>query len=73
MFTEFNISFRLPSSDTCKSCDQLKIYNESAQTQNHDDKVNELPNERELHVPIADTMTQDLHTQRTAAMHNTLF
>jgi hypothetical protein len=34
--------------------------------------VNELPKERELHVHIANTMTDDLHMQRTAAMHNTL-
>jgi len=34
--------------------------------------VNELPKERELYVHIEDTMTDDLHTQRTAAKHYTL-
>lgn len=41
------------------------MYNESAQIKNDDEKVNEPPKDRELHVHIADTMTDDLHTQRT--------
>jgi hypothetical protein len=31
--------------------------------------VNELPKERELHVHLEDTMTDDIHIQRAAAKH----
>jgi hypothetical protein len=62
----------MSSSDTCKSCDQLRIHIESAQIENYDEKVKDLTQERKLHVRRPDTMIDDLHKQGKTAKHDIL-
>lgn len=57
--TEYNIGFKLPKSDTCKTCDQLNIKIESATKERNDQELYRLSTELNLHKAKAKAM-QDL-------------
>lgn len=56
--TEYNIGFKLPKSDTCATCDKLKI--DIASNVNNDDILKKLKIEQEFHQRRADAMQNSL-------------
>ncbi|CAH1378505.1 unnamed protein product [Tenebrio molitor] len=54
--TEYNIGFKIPNSDTCKTCDQLNIRIDSVTQEKQNDVVSELTTQLKLHKTRADAM-----------------
>lgn len=59
--TEYNIGFKLPKSDTCKTCDQLNIRLDSARNKNEIEELSRLNTELILHKTKAKAMQDLLH------------
>lgn len=68
--TEYNIGFKLPKSDTCKTCDQLNIKIDSATKLNENQELSRLNIDLTTHKTKAKAM-QDLLNNTTQESKNT--
>nr|XP_022910779.1 uncharacterized protein LOC111421817 [Onthophagus taurus] len=68
--TEYNIGFKLPKSDTCKTCDQLNIRIDSATKLNENQELSRLNIDLTTHKTKAKAM-QDLLNNTTQESKNT--
>lgn len=72
--TEFNIGFKIPQSDTCKTCDQLTVAVENARTTGNDVELRKFETEHKAHLMKAEGMKNMLkdrseESKKTPELH----
>ena len=68
--SEYNIGFKLPKSDTCKTCDQLNIKIEPERIVANDQELIRLQNELRLHNAKALAMQEKLKLETAVSKNN---
>uniref|UniRef100_A0A6P7F3E6 Uncharacterized protein LOC114324751 n=1 Tax=Diabrotica virgifera virgifera TaxID=50390 RepID=A0A6P7F3E6_DIAVI len=68
--THYNIGFKLPRSDTCKTCDETTIKIQASKDANNEEREKELTTFLNVHIARADAMQTLLKTETNECVKN---